>query len=108
MKHRRWEKRAYDQSVGKKRSRHSRPVSFLFEITLSQPARASRILRSLLACVMSTLSILLISAPAFAAEDIIPAVSYQNLTELFARKTYGNTKPTELLYSDSEIGDILP
>ncbi|MFH0778960.1 MAG: hypothetical protein V2A71_10120 [Candidatus Eisenbacteria bacterium] len=43
----------------------------------------------------------LVAAPAQAAQDITPSVLYQNLTELFARKSYPNTKPTALLYSSS-------
>ena len=50
-------------------------------------------------CVISV-SFLTISS-ALAAQDIIPAVQYQNLTELFARKAYANSKPTTLLYSSS-------
>ncbi len=44
---------------------------------------------------------LCIPAAAPAAQDITPSVVYQDLTELFARKTYGNTKPTALLYTPS-------
>jgi len=48
-------------------------------------------------CAISV-SFLTISS-AFAAQDITPTVQYQNLTELFARKAYANSKPTALLYT---------
>jgi len=44
---------------------------------------------------------LLSPSVALCADDVTPSVVYQNLTELFARKTYGNAKPTSLLYNTS-------
>lgn len=55
--------------------------------------------------IAATLGLLVLTASllapsvALCAQDITPSVVYQDLTELFARKTYGNTKPTSLLYN---------
>lgn len=38
-----------------------------------------------------------------AAEDLEPSVVYNDLTEVFARKTYENQKPADLLYNESSL-----
>ena len=51
--------------------------------------------------VLALAASVLLPAAALCAQDITPPVVYQNLTELFARKAYTNTKPTSLLYTTS-------
>jgi len=49
--------------------------------------------------VLALTAYVLLPAVALCANDATPSVVYQNLTELFARKTYGNAKPASLLYN---------